>query len=1084
MNAQNGNNRRFWSFVGVVTVGVTLTACPPSTRPDPATEVPPESGGFELEPDEVDGPGDETPPTNTEPPVGSPDPIDCNALAYNGGTINCSLELGTPAAFCDSVYANDPANPAPDFALVSACGSCNATYFQPPATYAGTPCEVIEVLPPDPTVLTDETCKTCHAPNGYDGENSIENPHPWNTVQCTQCHGGDGTATNYTYAHVCPPPQIGNRQQQVLDTRAFFLSFTYAGVQFLPDYECSVQGGGTKTVRAIEWLNFVNPGDIRSAKEGMGCGACHGPGAVDPATGEHLIKGGDVTTYVLRSVMGQATGINSGTRHGIGVDNKFAERRGNNANLDYNTMADFGSTGATNPNYNPADRKVGEVGSLIQAEVYTTTAQFYQNNTYTADAVNNSYNVANLNADNYPNGMNNNIAGDLFQEVLNQACTGCHLQSNYNNGRAGDYRSNGCTACHYESTVSGRSSSADVNISVSRYEPANPNNLTPGERSHVRDHRVRNIAKVPGPANPGLTTVVQGIDDANCRVCHSGSDRTVAHYWGFRLDQNQDLTNNNFFPTNNTVIFTLNANLFGENTNFNNRNINQWIQDEIWQEDVVTLIGNQGQDETPDDIHHEKGMGCIDCHSTGATHGRGKIYGRMKLATHEEDVLCETCHGTVTMYPEHNGVNIVDQGGQAISNTYRNNNNEYWLVSKLNGSTHFIPLTRDLVDMTQAGPNGKTYPPGSNKYGQPVFNYTASAAMGVWESSQDLTNGLGPAQPTNANFQMQDGFGHSVGYDQADNTIDGDKGLECYTCHAAWQNNCVGCHLDANYDANANNFFYSQVTGERIQFNFAANFVYQNPVDFMMGINDRGRITPYQGLHRFMSYADLNNNTSNRMSWSDRNGLGNDPQLRNPLRNNQPALQNQPFTPHAMRGAPTPTKIGVRQCSDCHLVNVAASNQWVGSNFANNYAPFTYAWQNIAAAYAAASAVQVPSSRGYGTNFWLFDANGDPVVDTNNAAVYNLDRIVEAVTGVTNTSSNHPLFDPLGMNPDYIQFQDTNAARVARPLTATVLQRLDYIDNVLAGLSDVYMSQITPAADPNATFEYVYSMKDVYGLAF
>ena len=48
-------------------------------------------------------------------------------------------------------------------------------------------------------------------------------------------------------------------------------------------------------------------------------------------------------------------------------------------------------------------------------------------------------------------------------------------------------------------------------------------------------------------------------------------------------------------------------------------------------------------------------------------------------------------------------------------------------------------------------------------------------------------------------------------------------------------------------------------------------------------------------------------------------------------------------------------------------------------------------------------------------------ADGNAVVDTNNTPAFDLDRIVEAQTGVTNTSSNHSLLDPLGMNPNYVQ---------------------------------------------------------------
>jgi hypothetical protein len=166
--------------------------------------------------------------------------------------------------------------------------------------------------------------------------------------------------------------------------------------------------------------------------------------------------------------------------------------------------------------------------------------------------------------------------------------------------------------------------------------------------------------------------VIQGIADNNCLICHEGSNRTVAQYHGYRLDQNEDLTNNDFYPSNNTVQFTYNGNLFGENAFFNNRRLQQWIQNEIWQADVVTAIGQAGQTSTPADVHHKAGLGCIDCHGTGATHGRGQIYSRMKAQTHLNDVLCETCHGTIDDYARMDGnqQHLVDQGGFFILNIF------------------------------------------------------------------------------------------------------------------------------------------------------------------------------------------------------------------------------------------------------------------------------------------------------------------------------------------------------------------------------------------------------------------------------
>jgi hypothetical protein len=40
--------------------------------------------------------------------------------------------------------------------------------------------------------------------------------------------------------------------------------------------------------------------------------------------------------------------------------------------------------------------------------------------------------------------------------------------------------------------------------------------------------------------------------------------------------------------------------------------------------------------------------------------------------------------------------------------------------------------------------------------------------------------------------------------------------MACYSCHAAWSTGCIGCHLQLQYNDNNANYFFSNVTGERI----------------------------------------------------------------------------------------------------------------------------------------------------------------------------------------------------------------------------------------------------------------------------
>ena len=1017
--------------------------------------------------------------------------IDGTCVASCPGEITCPNGYACEAGICEKTV-----NTPPDFALLDTCAICNNTYYNQPndlencviegpectpetatddcgegficennactiylvecteanqdttcgASYQciDNACVLDDVEPPPPPPQSN--CMQCHAPAGYDGLHSIEDPHPWVTLDCVACHGmGDPHSFSPIFAHVCAPPEVGGSGQgpqserafQTLDPRAHFLRTRLVGVDLLADYTCDNLNGTQRNVTPLEWLAFINPGNLRVAQAVMdgdmapvGCAACH--------SGE--------AKKVIRSVMGQASGINSGTRHGVGIDNYYPDRRGNfsDGSTDFNTIADYGASDVTNDDFDASDRKVGEVPSLKRAQVFTGLS-FKYDPSFTADQVNNSLNQNANELDNYPNGLIGNVAGQLFQEVINQACTGCHLQSNYQNFRSGDYRTQGCSQCHFSTAVTGRSSSSDPN--VNKTEPLNPDALVPGEHGHRRDHRIRNVAKPPNLA-AGQYQAVQGIDDFRCITCHSGSNRTVAQYYGYRLDENQDLTNGDFYPSGNTVTFTTRNALFGnENATFNGRVLDQWIDEEIWQ-------ANGGQDETPPDVHHEAGMGCIDCHGLGATHGSGRIYSRMKLQTHENDVLCQTCHGDIDGYAatDDEGQHIVDQNGVPLNNTLVTPQNNFYLISKLNGAYHYIPQVKDIVDVSTT--NNKVNPDTQ----LPLKNLVASYAMGRYQEGDNLLqDGYGPIQADTT--QLPSTYAHQDGYVVGQGESKPGQGLECYTCHAAWQNNCIGCHLDAEYDANATNFFYSNVTGERIYFNFDASFVYQNPINFMMGINDRGKISPYQGLHRFFSYTDLNGDTSDRVSYGDRNGLGNDPALGYGQRNNHPALQNQPFTPHTMRGRWTQTQVGMRGCLDCHLPNEDAVQlvNHLGETY--NLRDIDGNGTDLLADYDDAITLNVSMAWGLGSDLWHFDENGDPVYDNNNNTAYDLDRLVEE-TGVSNTSSNHPLLDTAQINDDYLQTQDTNNAKVVRPLTYTVLER---IRNVR--LDTIYYYSIDPTND-------------------
>ncbi len=734
-------------------------------------------------------------------------------------------------------------------------------------------------------VVASETCMSCHngasTNNDYSGA-GLTNPHPFagaQSIRCTVCHGGNGSGAGKLGSHVPPPPQIGDDQNLVNNPVAYFNRLTLAGIDKFPDY--TVNG---VTYSALDYLQFINPGDLRVVTNGRSCGGCHGT---------HQVQ------WVSRSPLVTETGIFSGTMFAAGLQNQIREQRG----LYQDTAADLGFRAVNNPGYAPDPNNIGAVGSLIEFPVYSQFNtqggfQIFNNAFYDANNLaNDLYTAAEQNGT-YTNRVRPNSAlATLYHEQIAFTCGDCHLSSAGANNRFGDFRSSGCTACHMAYSPDGRSRSTDPN--VNRLEPANPDQIVAPERPHIMTHRIQNVAKTLPNGE-----FVTGIQDQACAGCHQGSNRTVLQYWGIRLDQNQDLVNHQQYPAN-PAAFQNTANdprLFDpavQNTTFNGRNANQYIAYEDYDGD--------NRDDTPADIHHEAGLGCIDCHGSRDLHG-GAINDTSggQIRSRQEQVVaiqCENCHGSVEQYAytrscftyaDTEAECAVDTKGNPLRHVTREaSTGNYFLISRVDGRRHYIPQTRDTVIQ-----NNKTNP----LTRQLVFNSRASYTMG--RADGDVANGIGPMQ-TNP-LLYTNGFSHS-------------DSMDCASCHASWTNSCVGCHLGGEYDANPNNFRFSNITGERIIYNQTnADFVYQTTLPFMLGVNTDNRITQMTAAEKvFYRYTDLNGNTSQVFAFSDRNGDGNNPNTAG--RNAFPALGHNVMMAHSIRGKITNTTEGPRYCVACHL---------------------------------------------------------------------------------------------------------------------------------------------------------------------
>ncbi|MCR9246721.1 MAG: cytochrome c3 family protein [bacterium] len=840
------------------------------------------------------------------------------------------------------------------------------------------------------SIATAESCMKCHNGSIHDdyAGPGLENPHPFpgaaEILRCTACHGGNPDGLDAATSHVPPPPSIGDRDFQDRNAQAYFNKLTLTGIDKVPDY--TVDG---VTYTGLDYLQFLNPGDLRVTEAARGCGECHT----------------DHSASMTRSPIGLSMGILSGGAFASGQLNQIPGHQG----LFEDTAADIAFRAVNDPSHVHDPNAVGKIGQLIEAPVWASRED--EGPDFLFD--NDDFVVANLVNDVNADGTlkPNSRLAKIYQEQIMFTCGDCHAGSSGANNRYGDFRPSGCASCHMPYSLDGRSRSRDPN--VPKDEPADPDDIDDPERAHVRAHRILSVKRTLPNGHE-----IEGIDDYTCAGCHQGSNRTVMQYWGIRLDQNQDVRRGFQYPANPDSFQTTrnDTRLFDPevgNRTFNGRNHNQYLLFEDYDGD--------GRDDTPADVHYEAGMGCVDCHGGTDLHGEvkpggGAIVSRM---SHAVAIQCETCHGTAdnyattvagTNYAGQTATVAVDEKGTPLRHIELDGNGNLWLTSKVTGNRHFIRQTRDVVV-----DSGKTNP----LTNEPLYSAMGSFAMGRDDGL--ASTGIGP---------QQFGSGHS-GFQHTDS-------MDCASCHSSWTNTCIGCHLEGEYNR-GNNF--SNITGERISFRERfAEFVYQSPVNFTLGVGPDNKVTNTAANTKvFFRYLDIEGNRTPVFAFSDRNANGANP-AQNPTRP-LPALGHNALMAHSIRGKVNPTNEGPRYCVSCHLTDTAIANhgtaydtfrsQLRGNDFGNLDFDLLKTHIGRNPGNQLNSPWFVHMAAGLGTGLYLFDQDGaaqNPLDDNPNRyggngapntyfdpldVKYDLDRIVDDVSGNANASSSVPMNQPI-----------------------------------------------------------------------
>lgn len=194
--------------------------------------------------------------------------------------------------------------------------------------------------------------------------------------------------------------------------------------------------------------------------------------------------------------------------------------------------------------------------------------------------------------------------------------------------------------------------------------------------------------------------------------------------------------------------------------------------------------GHTYSDEIPD-IHFEKGMVCIDCHTVTEMHGDGNIYVKK---VYQIEIRCETCHGTTEAYGD--GITSMENKLSNLRIEHSPEGNEepvkVILTSKLDSKAHIVP----------------------------------QITMGT-KASKARAHQIQPHMTK----------------------------MECYACHSAWVPKCMGCHIKMDLTVQPNpihvSFDHLDQKQSDVGLYTLIPGVREAEKDYLLGINHRGKVVPF-----------------------------------------------------------------------------------------------------------------------------------------------------------------------------------------------------------------------------------------------
>jgi hypothetical protein len=757
-------------------------------------------------------------------------------------------------------------------------------------------------------------CVSCHTVS----DRKTMHASPAVVLGCTDCHGGDASVVGPVGASTAP----GAAHQGAGGEGEDHSGPEKAGRTYEPDYQSAMDRAhvlpryptrwtsSANPQRSYTWLNeesreyirFINPGDLRIAREA--CGACHLP----------IIQASERSLMANAAMFWGAAAYNNGIlpyKHSILGEAITAESKAGavpaGVEIDEN-MKKHGILKQISP--------LPSWETVPPADVFRVFERGGRNLGQILAEIGNPNELGQLQRLEEPGRpdlrQSNRGPGTGLRvsiPVLNIHKTRLNdpfLWYFGTNDNPGDYRSSGCSGCHvvYANDRDPRHSAIWAKYGNEGMSAQADPTIPKGEPGHPIKH-----------------AFTRQIPTSQCMICHMHQPNMFINsmlgytMWDYESDAPAMWPEKQQYPDAATMRKILDRNpeeaairgKWGDekfsqavaelnpqlkDIQFADYHGHGWNFRSIFARDRKGNLLDANREIVADDdpkkfekavhlssVHVDLGMQCVDCHFAQDNHGDGYLKAEVMSAV---EIQCQDCHGTVDAYP------ILKTTGPAAAKRGLN----LKLIRNPDGKRRF-----EWID-------------GGTK----LIQRSATTPGLEWTMSlvKDTANPASPAynaKATRAHAMSRDtktlAFGKDVPKDQR---AHGEDTMLCYTCHSSWTTSCGGCHLpiQANWRAEKHKY----------EGGFTRNYATYNPQvarDEMYFLGKHGVIKDYK-------IAPVRSSSALVLSSQNVN--------RERIYIQQPPLSaagysSQAFAPHYPH---TERKTETKTCTDCHLSKANDNN--------------------------------------------------------------------------------------------------------------------------------------------------------------